>query len=384
MDHQSDEHGAHAEHTVHLPDPSVWPLVAGVAAMLLGAALVWWSNDSSGSFTGPLLGAALVVTLLATAGWAYEDGRMKRKAELGEHVQPRDARYTQVVTFAIAEGRLTAARAEGGVLHSIERSDSILRDLNGFQDMRIIASPIEAGPSQVLVETTWSGREGLATYEETRRTMLDIVNAHPEDVLAGSTQVFDMEVVRDTKEVGFRFGMGAALTVLGSLVLGGFMVGAGITAFENNAASAGDGENGAAPAGDSDCGDATCTLIARDNRFPQKTLVAAPNSDIVVSFENKGRALHNVHFLTAKDGQTLVPGAKGEILPGAQTANLSFKTPAAGNYFYQCDVHPDQMTGTLEVKEGAAAPAASPAAGTPGTGATAATGSPAASPTTAR
>ncbi len=104
MDHQPIEHGSHGE--VHLPDPSIWPLVVGVAALLLGAALIFWSRDTGNDFAGPLLGAAVVATLVAAFGWAYEDGRMKRKAEESDVRGPRDARYTQVVTFAIAEGQV--------------------------------------------------------------------------------------------------------------------------------------------------------------------------------------------------------------------------------------------------------------------------------------
>ena len=38
------EHGAHGgEHAgIHLPDPSVWPLVVGLAFAVVGGALIWW------------------------------------------------------------------------------------------------------------------------------------------------------------------------------------------------------------------------------------------------------------------------------------------------------------------------------------------------------
>src|SRR5690606_22112968 len=107
----------------------------------------------------------------------------------------------QVLTFAIAEGALDKARGESGVLTEIDSRDSVLRDLAGFQDLRIVVSPAETGPSQVLVETTWANREGLATYDETKDTLLDILTRHSDEVVAGSVQVFDMEVVRDTKDV---------------------------------------------------------------------------------------------------------------------------------------------------------------------------------------
>lgn len=371
--HQEDssDDSDHGAHPVHMPDPSPWPFVAGFAALVLGGALVWWARDDGSSITGPALGAALVVALISAFGWAYEDGRMKRRAEEGHAATAREARFTQVVTFAIAEGRLDPARAEGGVLHSLERSDSTLRDLNGFQDLRIIVSAAADGPSQVLVETTWSAREGLASYEETRGTLLDLVNAHPQDVLPGSVQVFDMEVVRDTKDVGFRFGLGAAATVIAGLIVGGFMLGAGVTLFQEDNASA----SGAEPPVSTDPGH----VITTDNKFNKKTLAAPPNTAVTFTVQNRGRAKHNIRFLDREGGQLLAEGAKGAIIDGGITEKVTFTTPAAGNYYFECEIHPTEMTGSFEVKDGAAAPGATaaPAAATP-----AATTSP--TPTAAR
>jgi plastocyanin len=350
MQHQDVEHGTHSEHgAVHMPDPSVWPLIVGAAAMFLGLALVWWTRDRSNDFTGPALGGAVVFTLIAAAGWAYEDGRMKRKAEQGEFTRAREARYTQVLTFAIAGGQLDASRGEPGVLTALDRSDSALRDLAGFQDLRIILSPAESGPTQVLVETTWFNREGLATYEETRRTLLDMVNAHPEEVVPGSVQVFDMEVVRDTKDVAFRFGLGAAATVLGSLLIGGFMVGAGLTVF----ASDNKGGTGGGPA-TAVVRDApgTASVVATDNRFSKTAVEAEAGKEFTVNFKNSGKVPHNIHFYDKKGGQTLASGSgsSDQIVKGGETETLKFTVPAAGSYYFQCDFHPDQMNGTLTVK----------------------------------
>src|SRR5688572_21111316 len=137
MDHSSNEHEGHDDHGgIHLPDPSVWPLVIGGATMLLGLALIYWTRDRNSDIAGPLLGIGIVATLIAAFGWAYEDGRMKAKAERGEHTRERDARYTQVITFGVAEGMLDQARS-GGVIAALESRDSTLMSLDGFQDLRI-------------------------------------------------------------------------------------------------------------------------------------------------------------------------------------------------------------------------------------------------------
>lgn len=352
MNQQSTEHGQHAEHEVHLPDPSVWPLIVGLAALFVGLALTWWVRDRSNDFSGPILGAAVLSVFIAIAGWAYDDTKMRRKAlEGGASVGPREARFTQVVTFAVPEGQLPHARSEG-IISAVERADNHLRDLAGFQDLRIIVSPSESGPSQVLVETTWSNREGLATYEETRQTMLDLVANNPDDVVPGSTQVFDMEVVRDTKEMAFRFGLAPAFAVFGALIAGGLVFGAALSAFQNETPvrSGAPGTETPATGG--------LTLIATDNKFDKSTITVPPNTEISLDFKNNGQVKHNVHFLTKEGGDTLAPGAEGAILDGGKSETLTFTTPAAGNYYFQCDLHPDQMKGVLEVKEGAPNPSA--------------------------
>ena len=157
------EHGG-----VHLPDPSVWPIAAGLASFILGAGIIFYSANRDHDFAGPLFGAAFIVALIVGCGWAYEDGRMKRKAEAGIHGGPRNARYTQVVTFTIPEGQYLAARADGGIVSQLEASDSRLRDLDGFQDMRVIVSPALDGPSQVILETTWADAKASPLRREPR------------------------------------------------------------------------------------------------------------------------------------------------------------------------------------------------------------------------
>jgi len=361
MDEHNSEHDEHSE--VHLPDPSIWPLIVGFAALTAGFALVFWARDRSNSFAGPALGAAVLFILVTIAGWAYEDSRMKRKQEEHTSTREREARFTQVLTFAIPEGRFQEARASG-VLQSVDDRDNALRDLAGFQDLRIIASPASAGPSQVLVETTWSNREGLATYEETRQTLLDIIAAHPDDVVPGSVQVFDMEVVRDTKDVAFRFSLGAATAVIGSLLVGGFMVGAGLNLFAKNTAAVAPAASATAAGSPN-----ALTITATDDKFDKATLTATANTKITVTLTNNGTAKHNIHFYDKKDGTTLVTGAgdPNTAVNGGSSGTLTFTTPGPGTYYYQCDFHPTTMFGTFTVT-------AAPAAGATGGGAPAASG----------
>ena len=342
MDHQPSDHDQHEPS--RLPDLSSWSLALGLAALVLGAALIFWTQDHGNDFAPPLVVAAAAATAVAIIGWAMEDSGMRRRAGASNLIRPVSTRFTQVVTFAIAEGQLAAARE--GVLQRLEASDSGLRGLNGFQDLRITLSPTESGPSQALVETTWSDRERLASYEETRKTVLDLLAGHPDEVVPGSVQVFDMEVVRDTKEVSFHFGTGAAFTMISALLLGGFMFGAGLSLFQDDGGGGTGGEATAAPV------EQPFRVTATDNKFDKRVITAGPNAEITITLVNRGAAKHNIHFTDKAGGATLADGAQGAIIDGGTETTVTFTTPAAGEYYFLCDLHPADMNGTFTVVEG--------------------------------
>lgn len=378
MDHSANDHGE--QHDIHLPDPSIWPLIVGFTALVLGAALIFYSHDRDNQWAGPLLGAAFMITVVSACGWAYEDGRMKKKAEAGDHSKPRNARYTQVVTFAIPEGEYAASRQEGGVISQLESRDSALRDLDGFQDLRVIVSPAESGASQVLVETTWADRERLATYEETRKTMLDILSQAGTQVAPGSVQVFDMEVVRDTKEASFTFGLGPMVATFGALIVGGFMVGAGLNLFSSDKATAGTGGEGGGPSAPADN-----VITAKGTKFTTGTTITAPpNTKITLVFDNQDTSPpHNVQIFAGSQAsggllKGCTAGCEGDevSLPlkgGPERIEFTFTTPAVGEYAFDCVAHPTQMTGKLIIKDGAPVPGSGGGASAGGGGASSGT-----------
>ena len=369
------EHEAHVGPDVHLPDPSIWPIIVGIAAAILGAALIWWASDTDSDFAGPLLGAAIAIVLVAAGGWAYEDGRMKKKAEEGSG-HAGEARFTQVVTFALAPGQGEIARGSEGILGILQSQENALRDLPGFQDLRIVASPGEQGAGQVLVETTWSDRHGLATYDQTRQTVLDLVAAHPSEVVPGSVQVFDMEVLRDTKDVAVRFGLGTAMTLIGGLGIFGLLVGAGLTIFDEEDTGGGGGGNGAEPTPPPTGFDGT--IVEQGIKYLTTEFRVPPDTSITLTEDNQDAGTpHNIRFFTTADfgGDTLGGCTEGciegdqaatPITPGPAVQTLTFTTPAVGEYAYWCDIHPDQMRGVMIVEEGAPVPGETGGGGTDG------------------
>ncbi len=338
MDHGSEQHDEHGG--IHLPDPSVWPLVVGLSALILGIALVWWSRTTDDSVSGPILGAATVVTLFAAAGWAYEDGRMRKKAEEGDH-KKKAPRYTQVMTFAIPAGK--GDQAHGGVLAALNAADGTVHKLPGFVDLRITVSPASSGPLQTIVETTWADKDEQSSYATAKTELEGILAAHSDEVVAGSLRSFDMEVIRDTKEQAMKMGMGATVGLVLAFVVGGFIVGGALTLFQHK---------GEVVAAEQEVVDpnAPPVMTATDNKFTPTSLTAPANSPYTILFRNNGKTKHNLHFYTAAGGQTLADGAEGAIIDGRETETMTFTTPAAGTYYFQCDLHVTEMNGTFTVQ----------------------------------
>lgn len=363
LEHESSEHEAHVGPDVHLPDPSPWPFVAGLAIMLLTATLVWWARvEDQRSLSGPLLGASAAITLFAVAGWAYEDDRMRQKAREQEEHARAPARRTQVITFAIAEGQLEAAVGEGGVIDAIQNTHDGLRASPGFEDLRINVSTAEEGPSQVIVETTWSTADDLAAFEETERAILDLISQHPDEVVAGSPQTFDMQVVRDTKDTSVRFSMGATLSLFGALLVGGFAVGAGLNLFASEA-EAGEGATFVRQ----ELGPFAGTITIKASDFDYDEITLAPGIEVTMVLDNQDDSVaHNIIFFEGEEVGENEPVLQGCIAGCADDGTavrtslelgiiqqtFTFTTPPPGRYAFWCDVHPDTMTGFLIIEEG--------------------------------
>ena len=358
MDDHGEGHGAaHGQghghgHGPEVWETSVWPIVAALGAIVSGLGLVWVAKDPDNGFAGPIAGAALAATIIAIGLWWWERRRKSEEQAAGLDADAPDPRYTQVVTFSIAEGQLERAREAGGVISAVQASDP--SQLEGFRDFRITVSPSETGPSQVLVETTWDDRDSLGGYNASRENVLGIVSGHDEEVLPGTVQTFDMQVVRDTKKQSYRFGLPAALAMFGGLIAGGFMFGAAQSLFVEETVVA-DGDEGPV--------ENPYEIIARDNSFNKTSLAAPPEVDVTFTISNTGVNPHNLAFYESDGGAEI---AVGDTLDGGATGEVSFTTPGVGTYFFQCDVHPDQMQGTFEVSETAPPPGGGPAGGGPG------------------
>ena len=102
---------------------------------------------------------------------------------------------------------------------------------------------------------------------------------------------------------------------------------------------------GAARAGGGAAGTA---IVGTDNKFNPADITVKANEEAVVTFDNKGAAVHNWHVLNVKstDGKDVTT----QLLPGGQREVIRFTIDRPGTYDVQCDVHPVDMRGKLTVQ----------------------------------
>lgn len=89
-------------------------------------------------------------------------------------------------------------------------------------------------------------------------------------------------------------------------------------------------------------------IIGLNERF-DPTEVEAPAGVITISFDNQDEGiLHNIRFYEGSnaDGRFV---RKSELERGPEVQILSMDLQP-GSYFYDCEVHPASMTGTLLVR----------------------------------
>jgi hypothetical protein len=351
-----------SETASHLPEPSIWPFVLGAASLLIGFAFVWWSHDRNGQWAGILAGMAGMGVAAGIAGWAWQDSHMRRQAALTE----RADRVGQTIEFKMVHAEAAAA----DLISAIERLGSELSGSAELEDLRILQSR-EDGRVFVLLETTWMSAAALEAFEATGRTFLDLLGQHAEIVEPGSVQVFDVDVLADSKDMMPRFNFAAASSILAAFVVGTIAFAAGLAAFSGEPERPAPPSPGRTPTPPAAFNG---TIESRQIRFVQTRFSLPPNADITLVMDNQDRGVpHNIAFY-----QSETPGEGGflgdcitgcdsggsvlrtAIEPGLVTQVFTFKTPGVGKYGYLCEVHPITMRGVMEIVEGAMPPMVMP------------------------
>ncbi len=134
------------------------------------------------------------------------------------------------------------------------------------------------------------------------------------------------------------------LTVLSAAGLGDFSGGGGVVATPQP-------EGSPAPA---PTGDGGLVVVAKDITFSPEHLTAKAGP-ATVTLRNEDGTLHNIHVFKGDDASGQSLGAtQPESGPSTSTLDVTLEP---GTYFYQCDIHPSQMQGTIKVTAGGGAPA---------------------------
>lgn len=95
---------------------------------------------------------------------------------------------------------------------------------------------------------------------------------------------------------------------------------------------------------------ASVTLVGENSLFDKQSLVMPAGVPLTITFDHRDAGVsHNVDVFKGTDntGESV---AKTAIEVGPVTQTLNFGPLEAGTYYYQCDVHPTTMFGTLTVR----------------------------------
>jgi plastocyanin len=95
----------------------------------------------------------------------------------------------------------------------------------------------------------------------------------------------------------------------------------------------------------------TVEISANNIAFNLREIRVNANGRVRVRFENQEAVRHNVAvYKSATDITPVSSGSVGLIFEGPATDDTVFDIPAAGSYFFRCDVHPTIMTGNFVVQ----------------------------------
>lgn len=307
---------------------------------------------------GVFVGAGAMSLILTIAGWAWQDSRMRRKAEAEE----RQPGATQVLEFVVDPAGDVASR----LIADIERLGHELQSSTALEDVRILQSTRE-GRDMVIVEAAWPSMEAL-NAADTHQSFLDVIAAHADAVRPGTVQAFNLETMVETKDLTPSLNIMATVAIAGAIVVGVVTGGFAMALFNDG------GEGGGVGPGPGRTPTAipafAGVIESRQIRFIQTEFSLPPETEVTLVMDNQDKGIpHNIAFYNSetpgeggflggcisgcdKDGSAL----RTKIEPGLVKQTFTFKTPPAGRYGYLCEVHPTTMLGVVEIVEGAPVP----------------------------
>jgi plastocyanin len=87
-------------------------------------------------------------------------------------------------------------------------------------------------------------------------------------------------------------------------------------------------------------------ITAENLEFDANTIEAPAGETWTITLVNNDSAPHNISIYTEEGGEEIVIG---DVINGGETVEVEVPALDAGEYFFVCDVHPTEMTGTVVV-----------------------------------
>jgi plastocyanin len=87
-------------------------------------------------------------------------------------------------------------------------------------------------------------------------------------------------------------------------------------------------------------------VTAQGTAFDTSEIALPADTPSTIAFDNQDSVPHNVAIYTEQGGEPLFAG---DIIT-ATTADYPVPPLEAGSYYFQCDVHPTEMNGTVTVE----------------------------------
>jgi plastocyanin len=91
-------------------------------------------------------------------------------------------------------------------------------------------------------------------------------------------------------------------------------------------------------------------LVAKNIKFDKSTITVPAGATVTINFDNQDNGIpHNFSVYTDSSAATVI--YQGTTVTGPKKTTYTFTAPSTpGSYFFRCDVHPTQMTGTFVVQ----------------------------------
>ncbi len=320
-----------------LTQPSRIFLPISAASLLLGLAY--------GAFTGDWLGITLYLLIVGIAGFAGVIVAGFRVNDAPAWVAP-DAdppAYHEVPRAPLPEGGAWAFTAALSV--TLLLLGLVVGPLAAYFGLGLGLVTVAGWLARVSADTT--GRQinllpigipvlGLFCIASLMFFMSRILLAVPEQAstfiaLMVAVGILGLATLLALKPSISARTMVAVLGVSGVLMLGGGLVAA--AAGERHIEHHGGGQEGHAPG--------AVELVAKGIAFDLKEIHLPANAEAEVVMKNEDKGIpHNISFYGGADA-TAPPVHKGDIIAGPAEITYHFATPAPGELFFQCDVHPN-------------------------------------------